>query len=167
MKPENVLEIMSRHRENVGRCAYLRVEISETEKAIEAAKATAIEDAAVPGAQRLTGMPRGGKISNPTEQVAIMFAAGKNPEWIQAMTDDLADMRREYNIRFANARRVEAWLGSLSARERWVVTGQVIDGMTWRELMREFEQKFGEPRTKRNLQALKMRAMEKVYRVAG
>lgn len=167
MKQDEVMRLLAEYRENVARCAYLQIEIDENEKAIADACRTAIEDAATPSAQRLTGMPSGGKIGNPTEEIALMIASGVKPEWVREMENDVVAMRAEFDRIHAKARRVDAWLNGLNARERWVITGHVIDHCSWKELLREYELQFGEPRTKRNLQNVKARALSKIFHAAA
>lgn len=156
--------IIEKYNANVGRCDYLRIEIEETERALNELETAAINYEAVPGVQQLTGMPHGGKIGRPTEEVAIMFASGDVPRYMSEMRDSLKAMQKEYRKCVANVKRAEAWLKSLKDRERWVVTKQMIEGLSWRELSTRYENLYGEPRSKRCLQIIKKRAILKIAR---
>ena len=155
-------DILVSYRENASRCDFLRIEIAETERALQELQSTAISYEAVPGVQQLTGMPHGGKIGRPTEEVAIMFASGDAPRYISEMQKSLREMQQEYKQCTADVGRADAWLKSLKERERWVVTRQMIDGAYWQELTREYEKRFGEHRSKRCLQIVKKNALRKI-----
>lgn len=167
MKPEIVLETLQSYRENLGRCEYLRIELAEAEKVLNDLEGTAREDAAAPGAQNLTGMPRGNAVGNPTERIAMMFASGGEPRHISELREEISKKWEEYRTKQKAADQVDAWMRGLNDRERWIVLGQVVDGLTWRELMREHETRFGEPRTKEALRRLREKSMEKIYRMAS
>lgn len=155
-------DILVSYRENASRCDFLRIEIAETERALQELQSTAISYEAVPGVQQLTGMPHGGKIGRPTEEVAIMFASGDVPRYISEMQKSLREMQQEYKQCTADVGRADAWLKSLKERERWVVTRQMIDGLSWRDLVQAYEKQYGEPRSKRCLQLIKKRALLKI-----
>lgn len=166
MLPEQVDEMLKSYRECVGRCGHLKSEIDETEKLIAELSATALADASV-RAQQYTGMPHGSGVSNPTEQVACMFADGYMPEEIKRLQKELADMKREFRERYPTVHFVEAWMQGLTEKERWIIEQQVIDGVTWRDIMTRCRLKFGIEYTKDGLKRIKARALEKIYKIAA
>lgn len=167
MTTERVNEMLHCYREYLGRCKHLEAEIAQAEKALASSIATAREDAAAPGGQNLDGMPRGTAVSSPTERIAMMFAEGRFPKYIEDIVTDLEKLKAEYQQKSPTVVFVDAWLLGLTEHERWIVERQVIDGVTWRELSSQHEKLFGEQRTKEGLKKLRARALEKIYRMAS
>lgn len=167
MTAERVNEMLHNYREYLGRCKHLEIEIAQAEKALKSSIATAREDAAAPGGQNLDGMPHGTTVGNPTERIALMFADGRYPKYIEDIAADLKELKEEYRQKSPTVVFVEAWLLGLTERERWIIEQQVIDGVTWRELASQHEKLFGEQRTKEGLKKLRARALEKIYRMAS
>lgn len=165
MLPESVMQKMKKYREYSGRCAYLEIHIKELNKAIEKAESSLYMDQVMLSGN-LDGMPHGTTVGNPTERAGITLADGYMPDYLAEMKKDLSEAEQEMADKSLTVIFVNAWLKGLSDRERWIVENQVIDGVSWRELISEYFVKFGETRTKRALQMFRDRAMDKVYKMA-
>lgn len=165
MTPEKVMETLRTYRENLGRCEHLKVEIEQAETALQELQMSLYVDIASPNTQNLDGMPHGNKVSSPTENIGIMLAAGETPRHIADLKADIRAMQEEQHSRQTCVAYVDAWLKGLTDRERWIVQGQIIDAKTWRELIREHETLYGEPRTKEALKRLRAKSFEKICKM--
>ncbi len=61
---------------------------------------------------------------------------------------------------------VEAWLKGLTEKERWIVEVQIIDRMTWNNVIAQHQSKYGTQMSKDTLKRLKNRALAKIYQMA-
>ncbi len=163
MAPEKVREMLRDYRGYLGRCKHLEKVISTLEHDIASAERNLISDSVSIGGQNMDGMPHGTSISNPTEQVAVRIASGYKPDYLVKMETELKEVKDEYNEKVVTVIFVDAWLKCLPERERWVIENQVIDSVSWRELVCQYPIKFGETRTKRGLQLMRDKAMERIY----
>lgn len=159
-------QMLHDYREHLGRCRSLEQEIKEIEATLQRLRASMVADAAAPGSQNMDGMPRGTAIGNPTERIGGMFADGYVPEYIRELEEELTAKRAEYQRISATVVFVGAWLEGLADRERWIIETQVIDGVPWRRVVAMYREKYGEIRTRDGLKKLRLRALEKIYRMA-
>lgn len=166
MTIERVDEMLKTYRFEVGRCGHLRKDIEVLVSDIERAKRGLASDLVGPGAQEITDMPKGTTVGNPTEKYGLMLAGGWVSDEIREMENKLAEMQAEYTERKKTVDYVESWLNGLSERERWMVETQVIDGVIWREVLAQYQEKFGEYRSKDTLKRLRDRAMDLIYDIA-
>ena len=158
--------MLASYRECLGRVLHLEQRIKELGQALDDYRKHAVEDAAGIGSQNMDGMPRGTKVGQPTERIAIALADGWVPDEIRSMENELRKAQSEYNEKATVVVFVDAWLHGLTERERWIVERQVIDNCTWREVTTMFLRDFGESRTKDGLKYIKDRALQKIYRMA-
>ena len=166
MLPTRVDTMLRNYREYAGRVLHLENHIASLSKTIEELRATALADAASPGSQNMDGMPHGTAVGQPTERIAIMFADGFTPDYIVKLEMELEACRAEYDEKVQTVIFVDAWLKGLTEKERWIIEKQVIDAVTWRELIVLYARDFGEPRTKEALKKLRVRTMDKIYHIA-
>ena len=61
---------------------------------------------------------------------------------------------------------VDAWKTGLSARERWIIETEVIDGEVWSKVVILYEKAFGEHLSEPTLKRLKRKALDKIYKMA-
>ena len=167
MSPDKVDEMLGKYRAFLGRCKHLEELIRTLEYELEWMKSHIVEDTVSIGGQEMDGMPHGTSPGKPTERLAVMIASGFKPDFIIQQEKDIAEAKSEYIEKKRVVSFVEAWLAGLTDRERWIVVKQVIDGVTWRELVPDYSKEFGETRTKRGLQMLRDRAVEKIYDIAA
>ena len=166
MTMEEICEILSQHRQSIGKRDLLQIEIAEAEETLKIMQRTVAEDVAAPGAQNVTGMPKGNEVGNPTERLGLMLASGDAPRHIAQLKTDIAELKRELHDLTICINRVAAWLASLSERESWVITGHMIDGLTWYDMTEDYQRRYGQPRTRRSLQRLKRQALRKIAQMA-
>ena len=165
MLPESVFQKLKSYREYSGRCAYLEIHIRELKREIDRDENRLYMDQVILTAN-LDGMPHGSNVGNPTERAGITLADGYEPDYLVKKKRELAEEEQELAEKSLTVIFVNAWLKGLTERERWIIENQVIDGVSWRELASEYFVKFGETRTKRSLQMLRDRTMDKIYTMA-
>ena len=166
MTMEEICEILSQHRQSIGKRDLLQIEIAEAEETLKIMQRTVAEDVAVPGAQNVTGMPKGNAVGNPTERLGLMLASGDAPRHIAQLKTDIAELKRELHDLTIKINRVAAWIAGLSERESWVITGHMINGLTWCDMIEDYQRRYGQPRTRRSLQRLKRQALRKIAQMA-
>lgn len=166
MTIERIEEMLKSYRFEVGRCGHLEQDIEQTKQDIERSKATLVSDLVGPGAQEITDMPRGTNIGNPTEKYALMLAGGWVSEDIQEKENKLAELIAEYTERRKTVDYVGKWLDGLPERERWMIETQYIDGVIWREIVMQYQEKFGEYRSKDTLKRIRDRALDMICDMA-
>ena len=162
MTPEEIGEVLRQHRSAIAKRDLLRVEIDEAEAKLKAMLQTMAEEAATSSGNGAAGMPRSTKVGNPTERIGLMLASGEVPQHIAELKQDIAELTHEMHGLTLRINRVAAWLVGLPERERWVVTGHLINGLTWSDLAEEYQRKYGQPRTRRSLQRLKRTALRRI-----
>lgn len=166
MRHEKVDGMLKAYRFDVGRCGHLQTEIARLKKAIVHAMETLAQEAASVPSGRISEIPRGTAVGNPTEKTAILLASGWVSDAVREMQKELEALQQEFSERNFTVLFVTSWLQGLTERERWMIEHQVIDGETWRDIGTSFRIAFGEAMSKDSLKRLKWRAMQKVYRMA-
>lgn len=142
MEQGEIMTLFRAHKRTVAREAYLRERIALLSESIEDMRRTALEDG-IHTTQQLTGMPRSGRLSNPVENLAVMLADGDDPPHIKAMAHELRQLQRERRELLFDIRTVEALLTGLQERERFIIEKNLIDGLTWAQLIDCFEGRYG------------------------
>ena len=166
MLPARVDEMLKSYRESIGRCGHLEYEIKERQNTIESLRKTIVEDSVLAG-QPMSGMPRSGKISDPTGQIGSAAADGCMTEEMKELQKEINALEAELRIKKIVVHFVDAWLDGLNEKERWIIEKQVIDGAYWREVIFSYKTKFGEEYSKDGLKRIKKNAMNKIYRIAS
>lgn len=166
MRHEKVDGMLKAYRFDVGRCGHLQTEIARLKKDIAHAMETLVQEAATVPSGRISGMPRGTTVGNPTERTAVLLASGWVPDTVKEMQQELKTLQIEFAERNFTVLFVSSWLQGLAGRERWIIEHQVIDGETWRDIGTSFRIAFGEAMSKDSLKRLKWRALQKVYQMA-
>lgn len=149
------------------RAEHLSLEIAELERRIKTAVSNLAEDEAGPRAQRITDMPHGTGVGNPTEELGIKLASGWLPPEVKEMQGELKSFQFEYSDLMLKVRFVDAWMGALSERERWMVEHQCMRNEFWRDVLCDYEKTFGGYATKETLKRLRANAFKQIYGIAG
>lgn len=166
MLPERVDEMLKSYRECIGRCGHLEYEIQERRDMIESLRKTMVEDSVL-GAQPMSGMPRGGKLSDPTARIGAAVADGCMTDDMKFLQKEIDELEYELRKRKIVVHFVAAWLDGLNEKERWIIEKQVIDGAYWREVIFSYKAKFGDEYSKDGLKRIKKNALNKIYRIAS
>ena len=76
------------------------------------------------------------------------------------------ELQEEYAERKKTVDYVGAWLEGLPERERWMVETQIMDGVVWREVVLQYQEKYGEYRSKDTLKRIRDKALDLIYDMA-
>lgn len=166
MTYERIEEMLRTYRNEVGRCGHLEAEIRELEAEIRRERAMLAEEVASPHAQVITDMPRGTGVGNPTEKFGMLLASGWEPDEIREKVAKLAELREEIAERGKTVEYVNRWMSGLPERERWVITKQMLDGVVWRDVVKQYQEQFGEYRSKDTIKRIRDRALDLIYDMA-
>jgi len=159
MTADKVKDILSRLSANRGKAARLEAEIGKLEAEARQLRA---EEVSTLKASRIDGMPRGkGGKSDPTGTRAVQLASGeavsageaKLLEKISAKKADLSQLRLDIQL-------AEGWLGALMDREQLVVSLQLVQKRSWREVAQEYARAFGDEMSEDTLRRMRDRACE-------
>lgn len=160
-------EAVKSYARDKARAAHLEIEIAELERRIDLAVTALAGDEAGPKAQKISDMPHGTTVGNPTEQLAVKLASGWLPPEVRDMISEARALQDEYDKTSARVKFVEAWMGALSDRERWIITHQCIQQEYWRDILADYDKQFGGYVTKDGLKFLRGRAFKRIYLAAG
>ena len=167
MLPENVDQMLKDYKSFSGRCKYLTALIEELEADAELWKRNLASDLVGATGSGDDGMPKGNSVSSPTERIGIMLASGFIPDDLRDLEARIVEYRKELNLKSRTIQFVDAWLAGLTDKEAWVIRQQVIEGAFWREIIREYQAKYGDIYSKEGLKKIKRNAMKKVYSLAS
>lgn len=165
MNKEIVDTMLSNYRDYLARCEYLDSEIPELERLASHMRERMIEDS-IHVTQTLSDLPHGTDISDPTGHLALMFASGGVTDHVRQIEEEIAKKKREREQKKISVHFVDAWLKSLNEKEKLLVEKQVIDKLYWREVIRHYENAFGELYSKHALKAIRDKALKRIYDVA-
>lgn len=172
MTREQVDGMLKEYRLLIGRCGHIDAEIRRLEGSIAAARERFVREAAAPPVSRITGLPRGSAVGNPTERIALMLADGSALEVsdtgaaIRAMEARIDALSREKAEKQLRVEYVRSWLEGLADRERWVIEHHIIDREIWHDIIIAFNQRYTDDVSKDRLKRLQQRALEKIYSMA-
>ena len=166
MTIDRIEEMLKSYRFEVGRCGHLEQDIEQIKRDIGKAKACLVSDLVGPGAQVITDMPRGTTVGNPTEKYGLMLAGGWESDEIKELEAKLGEMEAEYSERRKTVDYVDKWLSGLPERERWMIETQYIDGVIWREIVVQYQEKYGEYRSKDTLKRIRDKALDLICDMA-
>ena len=160
-------EAVKSYAQDKARTAHLEVELADLERRIDKAIISLAGDEAGPKAQRISDMPHGTGVGNPTEQLAVKLASGWLPPEVRDMQGEHRTLQAEYDKTSARVKFVDAWLGALTERESWIVTHQCIQAEFWRDVINDYNREFGGYVTKETLKGLRAKAYKQMYLAAG
>lgn len=164
MTPLRLDELLKNHRSRKARLAYLNAEIVTLNRWLALCESESITDR-VSLSQAISGMPHGSGIGDPTGRLATDIASGEVSRFvkqiqdeIQRVTDEISAIKPEIDI-------IEAVLMGLMDREREVVVLKMIDDRDWGDVVEQMNGMHNGAYSKRTLQRLYERAMEKAYEI--
>jgi len=164
MSPERFDEILKKYRSIKARMAYLRHQVDMLERFLAICTREMVNDM-VSMSQALTGMPHGSGAGDPVGRLAMDIESGKVSPFVQQIQEELTEVNAELNLIVPQARAVDIALGALSDKERDIVVMKMVDEFSWTEVIHKMSSKYGGNCTKRTLQRVLERAMEKAHEV--
>lgn len=166
MTRERADAMLAGYREDKARAEYLATEIGALTRLRDGLQSNIVE-AEISITAPMTGMPHGGKISDPTARLGDMLADGITPQSLRDLTDEINQLGNERERRMYNVSCVNAWMDGLTDRERFVAEHKVLGGETWRETIAVYNERYGVVYSKQGLKNVLTGAMLKIYRIAG
>lgn len=166
MQPEKAEEMLLKYKEHKGRCGFLRRAIAEVETDIQQWRANLASDLVNSGGVNMDGMPHGTTVSNPTERMGLMLAAGYVPEGLTEAERRLKRMKDELREKETALAFVESWLQGLTERESWLIEEIYFEKRIYAEVITEYRKKYGIPTNKDGIRRAKKKALEKIFAMA-
>ena len=164
MSPQNLMEILKNYRPLRARCAYLQSQLEMLERFLRICEGEMIEDQ-VTMSQAITGMPHGSGVGDPTARLAMDIASGKVTEFVKQIWQEIEQTREELDRTSPDVRTVEIVLEALNERERILLEMKMIDEYSWAEILGTMKRKYSNSYSKRSLQRLLDRAIDKACEI--
>ena len=165
MTQDQLEELLRSYRTVKARYAYLRTQLEMLERFLRKCEESMVDDC-VSMSQAITGMPHGSTVGDPTSRLAIDIASGKASEFVKQIREDIEEVRIELAAQEEKLMRMEIILGAMTDRERQIVEMKIVADLSWTEILAEMNAKYNNSYSKRSLQRLYSRAMEKAEEVA-
>ena len=160
MSPQNLLEKLKNYRTSWARRAYLQSQLQELEQLLKICQSEMINDQ-VSMSRAITGMPHGSGTGDPTGRLAMDIASGKVTDFVKQIQDEITHVQEELLKVAPDVHTVELILNALNDRERIVLEMKMIDDRPWAEILTRMNRQYNNSYSKRSLQRLLDRAMEK------
>ena len=161
MDANAVDRMLASYNQCKARAAHLKTSIAIMEQRLsEGASAAMIGEAL--HAQNYDPMPHGNMPGDPVGTLVQRYVDGFIPDSLEELRKEIDKARRDLVNAQAIIDFVDGWLLALTEREKFVIIHQVIDKETWREVLSEYEARFG-PYGKQGLRFLRNRALDKIY----
>lgn len=157
-------ELLRDYRPTKARFAYLRTEEDMLERFLSNCEKSMVNDQ-VSMSQAITGMPHSSNVGDPVARLAIDIASGKVSEFVRQIREEIENVRSEMASLEAKIRTTEIVLGALNEREMEIVEMRIMADMSWDETLRGMNEKHNNSYSKRTLQRLLSRALEKAEEV--
>lgn len=167
MTEEKIKKMLSGYRAAQGRLRQMEFDVAELKAHLEAARKQAAEEAAMPKAQNLDGMPHGSTPGDPTGRIGTALADGKihDPE-VSALEKKLADAEEAMALTRNDIAHMDNWLYCLLERELMVVNRKLIRGDSWPEVARCYAKRFGDDMSERSLMRMLDSAIYQISLIA-
>ena len=164
MNPQRLTEIMKKYRASRARCAYLQSQLEMLERFLTICEGEMIDDM-VSMSQALTGMPHGTSVGDPTGRLAIDIEAGKISPFVKEIREEIEGARAELQRIKEDVRTVEIVLEAMTAKERSLLEMKMIDELSWDEIIHRMNREYGFGSSKRSLQRMMERIMDKAREI--
>lgn len=162
MQPERLDELLKNYRQTKARATYLRHQLEALERFLKIATSQMVDDS-VSLSQAITGMPHGTGNGDPTGKLATNLASGKVTEFVRQIQSEIDETKAELAKLTQGVQVVEIALMALNEREREVLGMKMIDEFSWAETLAMMNERHNNSYSKRSLQRLLDRAIEKAY----
>ena len=164
MTPETVDRMLAAYKKCIARREHLKNEIQIMQKQLDLEKSRAMAEDAI-SSPKFDAMPHGTGTSNPVESLVVRYMPGYVPKYITDQATDIQRLKDELDEMERVIIYVDSWFLALSDKEQFVVRQHIIEGRFWKELLPEYEEKWG-IFSKEGLRKVKKRALDKIYEAA-
>ena len=167
MTEEKIKKMLSGYRAAQGRLRQAEFDVADLKSHLDAARRQAVEEAAMPKAQNLDGMPRGTTPGDPTGRIGTALADGKirDPE-VAALEKKLRDAQEAAELLRNDIAQMDNWLYCLLERELMVVNRKLIRGDSWPEVAKCYAKRFGDEMSERSLMRMLDSAIYQISLIA-
>lgn len=164
MSPQRLTEILKTYRQSRARCAYLQSQLEMLDRFLRKCQGEMIEDQ-VTMSQAITGMPHGTTVGDPVSRLAMDIASGEVTPFVRQIQEEIITVRAELIRISPEVHTVEIILEALNERERILFEMKMIDEQSWTEILDRMNRAYNNSYSKRSLQRLLDRAIEKAYEI--
>ena len=164
MSHQNIAELLKRYRPLRARYSYLQSQLEMLGRFLAICKGEMIEDQ-VSMSQAITGMPHGSSIGDPTGRLAMDIASGKVTEFVKQIQEEIEKVQSELRKVTQDIQTVDLILETMNERERNVLEMKMIDELSWTEIVEQMQRKYSKCYSKRSIQRLLDRAVDKAYEI--
>lgn len=168
MEKAQIERMLLNYRETKGRLSSLMVQIGEVGRMLIQAMNSMIDDEVLSSAAN-DGQPHGNSVGSMVESIAVRYADGY-------LAPDVRELKQQYDALMLEVKRcesliayVDGWMKALPEKQRFVLQHQVIDGESWKEVVRKYREKFAnqEGVSKDRLKYTKAKAIDAIFNMAG
>jgi len=164
MSPQRLDEILRRYRVTKARYAYLKAEIITLRRWLEICQSQSVNDR-ISLSQAITGMPHGSGVGDPTGRLAADIASGEVSTFVKQVQADLKVANEELKKLQPEITIVEIVMTGLGDREREVLVLKIVDARDWKDTVEQMNGMHNNSYSKRTLQRLLDRALERAYEI--
>jgi hypothetical protein len=161
---EKLEELLRDYRPTKARYAYLRTQEDMLERFLSSCERSMVSDQ-VSMSQAITGMPHGSNVGDPVGRLAIDIASGKVSEFVRQIREEIENVRAEMAVLNRKIKLIEIILGAMTDRELEVIEMKIMADMDWDETLRGMNEKHNNSYSKRTLQRMLSRALDKAEEV--
>lgn len=164
MDAQEVDKLLASYNHCRARAAHIRTQLALMQHQLSVETTNAMAGEAL-HAQSYDVMPHGNLPGNPVESLVLRYLSGYQPQYIREIQQNMDKAKDELYEVETVVSFVNSWMLCLNEREKFVIERYVINGCTWREVLDEYEQKYGQF-GKEGLRKMKNRALGKMYDAA-
>lgn len=164
MSEKQIRDMLTRYKPTAGRIKHLEIEKGELEKKLEKAKKEAVDAMAGPHPANIDGMPRGNRKSDPTAVLGAKLADGVPVSAeVAALEGRLKDLEEALQVARNDMAYMNAWISCLLDRDLLLVNRKLIEGQTWAEVARGYQDRFGDEMSERTLGRMLENAIHQIW----
>ena len=164
MTEKQIRDMLTRYKPTAGRIKHLEIEAEELKIKLGRAREEAIDALAGPHSANLDGLPRGGGISDPTGRLGVKLADGAPVSAeVTALEERLKDIEEALDISRNDMRYMNTWISILLDRELLLVNRKLIEGQTWPEVARGYQERFGDEMNEKTLRRMLKGAIHQIW----
>ncbi len=164
MDTDSVDKMLAAYNQCKARVTHIRNQLTIMERQLEYEKNHAMAEEAI-HAQSYDTAPHGNLPGNPVESLVLRYISGYQPKYIKDMQRDVDKAKDELYECEMVIQFVDGWMIALTEREAFVIHQHVIEGRFWKDVLDEYEAKWG-LFSKEGLRKMKKKALSKIYEAA-
>lgn len=164
MSPQRLNEVLKNYRSRKARYTYLQETVKTIERWLAICKGEMINDM-VSLSQALSGMPHGSGVGDPTGRLGLDIASGEVSPFVKQAEKELKEIEGEIQSIGYEIKVCETIFEALGDREREVMILKIVDDRDWKYTLAQMNDMHNNSYSKRSLQRLLERALDKAYEI--